>query len=191
MSKKLGWVAGMFLAALTFAVQAADVAGVTFEDGVSAGDRALVLNGSGVRSKFMFKVYAIGLYLPARTKDAAQAIAQAGPKRIRIVTLRDVGADMFVSGLAKGVEKNQDAGELAALKPRLDQFTATLKALGEVKKGSVVTLDLLSGGLTRLSLNGAPLGKDIPGEDFYRALMRVWLGSEPAQDDLKTELVGR
>jgi hypothetical protein len=30
----------------------------------------------------------------------------------------------------------------------------------------------------------------IEGEDFYRALLRIWLGDRPVQDDLKKSLLG-
>ncbi|NTV96155.1 MAG: hypothetical protein HGA75_12185 [Thiobacillus sp.] len=185
----LAWLAVAFLAG-SVPVRAAEVAGAAFDETARVGETNLALNGAGLRSKFLFKVYAIGLYLPRKTGDAGQAVGQSGPKRVRIVTLRDVGAEMFTEGLTKGVEKNHGAAELAVLKPRMDQFGAVLRTLGEVAKGSVVTLDLLPGNLTRLSVNGAPLGKDIAGEDFYQALLRVWLGEHPAQDDLKTELLG-
>lgn len=186
------------IAALLFALPlswattaiANEVGGVRFDDQAKVADVQLALNGAGVRSKFMFKVYALGLYLPRKSSDATQVVTMAGPKRIRIVTLRDVGADMFIEGLTKGIEKNHSASELAALKPRIDQFAATLKGIGELAKGSVVTLDLLPGGMTRLAANGAPLGKDITGEDFYQTLLRIWLGSNPAQDSLKDEMLG-
>lgn len=41
-----------------------------------------------------------------------------------------------------------------------------------------------------LVLNGEPRGKIIVGGDFYRALLRIWLGDEPAQDSLKKALLG-
>jgi hypothetical protein len=168
---------------------AVEIAGARFEEQVRVADSVLALNGAGVRSKYMFKVYAIGLYLPRRANNAIQVISQPGPKRLRIVTLRDVGAEMFIEGLTKGIEKNHGAGEMAAIKPRLDQFGATLRGLGELVKGSTVNLDLLPGGAVRLSANGVPLGKDIQGEDFYQALLRIWLGANPAQDSLKAELL--
>jgi len=40
------------------------------------------------------------------------------------------------------------------------------------------------------SLNGRQIGAPIPGADFYRALLRVWLGDKPVQDDLKHALLG-
>ncbi len=179
------------LVAFMSSAHATEVAGVRFEEQARIGDAVLALNGAGVRSKFMFKVYALGLYLPSRTGDASQAISSAGPKRVRIVTLRDVGSEMFIEGLTKGIEKNHNVSDLAALKSRIAQLAATLKGIGELAKGSIVTLDLLPGGMTRLSANGAPLGKDIPGEDFYQALLRIWLGNNPAQDSLKEEILGR
>jgi hypothetical protein len=39
-------------------------------------------------------------------------------------------------------------------------------------------------------VNGAPRGKPIAGEDFYRALLRIWIGDNPVQDDLKKALLG-
>ena len=36
---------------------------------------------------------------------------------------------------------------------------------------------------------GKPVG-EIPGEDFYRALLRIWLGEHPVQDDIKQDLLG-
>jgi len=30
----------------------------------------------------------------------------------------------------------------------------------------------------------------IEGEDFYRALLRIWLGDKPVQEDLKKALLG-
>jgi hypothetical protein len=98
---------------------------------------------------------------------------------------------MFLEGLTKGIEKNHTGAELAALKTRLEAFSASLKGLGELAKGSVVTLDLLPGGVTQLSANGTAVGKPISGEDFYQALLRIWLGNAPAQDSLKAELLGR
>jgi len=179
------------LSALAAPVPAAEVAGVHFDDQIRLGDAPLVLNGAGVRSKFMFKVYALGLYVSRKSADASQVISQTGAKRVRIVTLRGVGADMFIDGLTKGLEKNHAGAELAALKPRIDQFAATLKNMGELAQGSTVTLDLMPGGATHVAVNGNAVGRDIAGEDFYQALLRIWLGNSPAQDSLKEEILGR
>ncbi len=64
-------------------------------------------------------------------------------------------------------------------------------SIGNAPEKSVVHLDWLPDSGTRLSFNGAAKGADIAGEEFYRALMRIWIGSQPAQDDLKEQLLGK
>ena len=44
---------------------------------------------------------------------------------------------------------------------------------------------------TSLSVDGAPLGAPIEGEAFFRALLRTWVGQNPAQEDLKRALLGQ
>ena len=56
------------------------------------------------------------------------------------------------------------------------------------KKGDVILIDFLPESGTVVSVNGAARGKPIPGEDFYRALLRIWLGDKPVDGDLKKAL---
>lgn len=52
-------------------LDAASVAGVTLPDTATVGSTRLVLNGLGLRTKFVLKVYVAGLYLPQKSSDAA------------------------------------------------------------------------------------------------------------------------
>jgi hypothetical protein len=61
--------------------------------------------------------------------------------------------------------------------------------LQEAKKGMAILLDWQPGTGTVISVDGKTRGKPIPGEDFYRALLRIWLGERPVQDDLKKALL--
>ena len=54
-------LSGLFLAARP--ALARELAGVSLPDTLSAGDKALKLNGLGLRKKAIFKVYVGGLYL--------------------------------------------------------------------------------------------------------------------------------
>jgi hypothetical protein len=54
-----------------------------------------------------------------------------------------------------------------------------------------VLIDWLPENGTRLTVNGQVKGKDIAGEDFYKALLKIWLGNKPVQDDLKQALLGK
>jgi hypothetical protein len=60
----------------------------------------------------------------------------------------------------------------------------------QAKKGMAITLDWLPGAGTQMTVDGRYAGAPIAGEDFYRALLRIWLGPKPVQDDLKKALLG-
>ncbi len=180
------------LAALSFNLAAAlEVAGVKFDDKIRVGSSELVVNGAGIRKKFAFKVYAMALYLPAKSSDAAAVINAKGAKRISITLMRDLSAKQFVEALQEGVANNHSEAQMAALKDRLQQFSDTMLTAGEPKTGSSVVIDWLPESGTRLTVNGQVKGKDIAGEDFYQALLAIWLGNKPAQADLKQELLGK
>ena len=51
--------------------QTVEVEGVKFEPTAQVGGAALQLNGAGVRTRAIFKVYAAGLYVPQKTNAAA------------------------------------------------------------------------------------------------------------------------
>jgi hypothetical protein len=164
----------------------AEVAGVTIAD----TDRQLVLNGAGLRRRAFFQVYVIGLYLPEKKSAAADAIGAAGPKRVLIHMLRDVGADQFSDALTDGMKDNHSEAEMKAFEPRLKQLIAIMAEMKEAKKGMRITLDWVPAGGTLVAVDGKPAGAPIPGEDFYRALLSIWLGEHAVQADLKKALLG-
>ena len=180
-------------AALPLAVLAAEVAGVKLDDRtkLDAGGPELVLNGAGVRTRFVVKVYVAGLYLTEKKGAAADAIALGGPKRVAINMLRDVGAQQFNEALVDGFRANNSAADVEKLKGALDELSGIMTGLGEAKKGNVIALDFVPGAGTRVLLNGAPKGKPIASEEFYRALLRIWLGDKPVDGDLTKAMLGQ
>ena len=180
----------LLVLAVSFATQAAEVAGVRIEDKTKVGNNELTLNGAGLRKRAFFQVYAIGLYLPQKSPSPAAILEQAGPKRVAIHMLRDVGADAFTEALADGIRANHSEPEAKALEPRLKELAAIMAELKEAKKGMVIALDWQPPAGTVMVVNGTARGKPIAGEDFYRALLRIWIGDKPVQDDLKKALLG-
>lgn len=180
-------------ALLPLVAVAAEVGGVKLDDKarIDAGGPELVLNGAGIRTRFVVKVYVAGLYLAEKKAAAADAIALAGPKRVGITMLRDVGAQQFNEALVDGFRANNTAADVEKLKGALDELSAIMNALGEAKKGSVIALDFAPGTGTRVLVDGAPKGKPIAGEDFYRGLLRIWLGDKPVDADLKKGMLGQ
>ncbi|MCC7041767.1 MAG: chalcone isomerase family protein [Burkholderiales bacterium] len=173
--------------AVATAAQAAEVGGVNLPDKASVGGSELVLNGAGVRTRVIFKVYVGSLYLPAKATTAAAVLAK-GPRRIQMNLLRDLTADQLVGALVDGLKDNNTPAELSAVQAQADQLVSIMKTFGEVKEKDVVTLDFVDDA-TRITLNGTAKGS-IPGAAFNRALTKVWIGDKPAQADLKTAMLG-
>ena len=170
-------------------VAAAEVAGVKIDERTRIGTEDLVLNGAGLRKRAFFQVYAIGLYLPKKTQSAEEAIKSSGARRVAIHMLRDVKAETFTEALAEGIRNNVPETEAKALEPKVKQLGTIMSEVGEAKKGMNITLDW-NGAATQLSVDGKPAGQPIPGEEFSRALLRIWLGEHPVQEDLKKALLG-
>ncbi|MDE3129633.1 MAG: chalcone isomerase family protein [Acidobacteriota bacterium] len=185
-------LAALLLALAAAAAWGAEVAGVSLpsSEHVAPGGPALVLNGAGLRRKFVFKVYVVGLYLPHRVSSAEEALSLPGAKRIDIRMLRDVSAEEFTNALFEGLRANHDAAEMKAIEPRARQLAAAMAAMKEAKEGMRITLDWAPDEGTRVTADGRLLGEPIPGEDFYRALLAIWLGPHAVQDSLKGELLG-
>ena len=177
-------------AAMGASAQAVEVEGVKLDPTAQVGGAALQLNGAGVRTRAIFKVYVAGLYVPAKANNATALLAQKGPRRMAITMLRNVDADTFSGALTEGLQKNLSEAQFSGFKAQIDSLSANFKAAGEAKKGDVIHLEFVPDAGTRVVINGKPSGAAIPGEDFYTAVLRIWLGDKPVDSDLKKGLVG-
>lgn len=167
------------------------ISGVRFDAQAQLGGQALQLNGTGLRAVAWLKGYAAGLYLAQPAGSTEAVLAQAGAKRLQMRMLVEVPTGEFIKAFHKGVERNTPVAEQPALADRMARFDALIQPLGKVRKGDLVNLDLVPGLGMQLSLNGKPLGAAIPGDDFYVALLRIFLGDKPVDDRLKAGLLGR
>ncbi len=181
---------GLVLAAGAAVAQPVEREGVKFEPTAQVAGAALQLNGTGVRTRAIFKVYVAGLYVPSKSNSAATLLSQKGPRRLSLTMLRNVDADSFAGPLNEGLRNNHTEAQVAAFKPQIDAMNAALKAIDEAKKGDVVHFEYLPDSGTRVTVNGQQKGPSIPGEDFFNAMLRIWLGDKPADADLKKGLLG-
>jgi len=170
--------------------QVVELEGVKLEPTAQVGGAALQLNGAGIRTRAIFKVYVAGLYVPQKSNSAATLLAQKGPRRMVLTMLRNVDADSFAGPLNDGLKNNHSEAQLAGFKAQIDAMNAALKAVVEAKKGDVLHFEYLPDSGTRITVNGQQKGAAIPGEDFYTAMLRIWLGDKPADGDLKKGLLG-
>jgi len=166
---------------------AADVGGVKLDDKISLGGQELVLNGAGIRTKAIFKVYVASLYLPQKANDLQGVLAKS-PRRIQLNMLRTLSADQLVEALNDGLAEANAPAEVAFVKSQVDQLLAIMKAFKEIKEKDVVTLDFVDGA-TKVSWNGEAKGS-VAGEPLNRALTRIWIGDKAVQGDLRKAMLG-
>ncbi|MFT7723936.1 MAG: chalcone isomerase family protein [Roseateles sp.] len=170
--------------------------GQEFADSLPLGGGTLVLNGTGKRQVAVYPLYLAALYVPRKAGTPEALYAQAGPKRLemRIVIplVKDVSTQEFVKAIDKGVNRNSSEAERAALAGRVKQFNAAIAAVGRVKKGDLMTVDYLPAqGGTVLTVNGKVWGQPVPGQDFYTAFLKVFLGDRNSDARLRAGLLGQ
>lgn len=172
-------------------VSAAEIEGVKIADKVRVGDTGpeLVLNGAGIRTRLVFKVYVGALYLPQKQSAADAILSDSSAKRVALHLLRDITADQLLSALNDGMKANHTSEQLAKFDAQSKQLETIFKSVKAAKSGDTVLLDMLAGGGTRVTVNGEVRGT-IAGADFSRALLRVWLGDSPVETSLKRAMLG-
>lgn len=173
-------------ALLALPAAAAQVGGVKFEERLPLGEEELRLNGVALfRYRVVIKAYAAALYL-GEGISADRALDDV-PRRLEIEYFWAIPAEAFAEVTVDGIARNVDAETMADLHDRIERFNALYS---DVRPGDRYALTYLPGDGTILSLNGVPRGS-IPGADFARALFSIWLGEEPFDASLKTQLLGR
>lgn len=180
---------GLLLATATAMPAAAvEVAKVQVPDTATLSDgTTLVLNGAGIRKKFIIKVYVGALYLPAKRTDAAAVIGSDEARRISMHFLyKKVEADKLRETWEEGFAGNASAAELSALRDRLEAFKGLF---GDAVEGDTIVLDYIPGQGTSVTHNGQLAGS-VEGADFAAVLASVWLGDKPADKGLKESMLG-
>lgn len=185
-------IAGFVLtcAASLPAAAAIDVNGYKFDDTAKVAGKDLVLNGAGMRTKVIIKVYAAGLYLPDKKTTMAEIAAIDGPRRVKLMMARDLSIDSFGTAFMDGLRENTSVAERNAMVQQITKFGEMFAGVPGLKKGDVMTIDWLPGVGTVCELNGKKVGEVVPDLAFYNALLRIWMGEHPADRSLKPALLG-
>ena len=185
----------LFAASLVFlasgAAGAVEVSGVKVDESMDLRGNKLVLNGAGVRYKAIFKVYVAGLYLEKKAGAPEEVLAMPGAKRMSVTMLRDIDAAELGKLFYRGVEDNLPKTEFSKLIPGLLRMSQMFSDYKTLKTGDVFTIDWLPGNGTTISIKGKPYGEPFKEPEFFVALMRIWLGPNPADWKLKDALLGK
>ncbi|HXJ88347.1 MAG TPA: chalcone isomerase family protein [Candidatus Binatia bacterium] len=175
-----------FVVASTFPLLAATLAGVTLPDTAQVGTRTLLLNGLGLRKKFVVKVYVAGLYLERKSSDSAAILNADVPKRIVMHFVRGVSKSQIADAFDESFENNSPDAK-NTLKNEIDQFLAALESVND---GDQMVLTYLPATGTTLAINDKEK-LTIAAPAFAQALFSVWLGPKPPNADLKNGLLGQ
>lgn len=171
--------------------QTVDVGGAKLETSVDVAGQKLVLNGSGVRYKAVFKVYAIGLYVKAKADTPEAIIKMDGAKRVSIKMLRDVDGKDLGKAFTDGMQKNMLPEERAKAIGGIFKFGKVFQDIKRAPSGTHIGVDWVPGTGAQIFMDGKAVGESIPEPEFYSALLRIWLGEDPADEKLKGQLLGK
>lgn len=180
-------VAGLSLTLAMAVAQAKECRGVNFPDHDVAGGTDLTLNGLGLQKATFLRVdvYVAALYVPKVSSEPDALIHSVGPQKLIVHFVRGVGVD--------DVRKQwtRDFTHAAPDRPAsLMQRVATLNSwLSDVRKGERFTFVRHPGQGIEVIVDGVVKGI-IPGEDFSRTFMSIWVGAAPPSADLRRGLLG-
>lgn len=170
--------------------QPVEVANVKYEPTLDLAGQKLVLNGAGIRYKFVVKVYTAGLYLSAKAGSTTDVLAAPGPKRIHIHMLRDIDGNELGKLFTKGMEANAPREEFVKSINGVLKLSEIFASRKQLNSGDSFSVDYVPGIGSTVLLNGKAIGETIKEPEFFSALLRIWLGDKPADDGLKDALLG-
>ena len=169
--------------------QALTVADIEVPEQQSVAGQDLVLNGAGLRQRFVFHVYVAALYRPQATQDVATILNSPEPQLLRLTLLRDITSKALTDALNDGLKANCTEAELQDMAATIAHFEEFMQAGGEGASGDQVDV-LFNQGTVSVSFKGKALG-ETKDPRFATALLKVWLGAHPAQESLKSALLGQ
>lgn len=189
--KMIRWAAACLLAGVVGgACAATEVGGVRVADETTVANQKLVLNGAGIRTRLVFKVYVAALYLAQKQDNAKDILALPGAKRVNVTMLREVSSDELGQALITGIRKNSTPEETRRFGLQLVAMGDIFGKIPKLKKGEFFSVDWVPNSGTVVVVDGKPVADPIPDEGFYNAILKIWLGDEPADAALKAGMLG-
>jgi hypothetical protein len=166
---------------------AATLAGVTLQDTYPVGGQNLKMNGIGLRTLFLVKVYVAALYLEVPSHDPQQILKSTTSKVIRMQFLHSGSKADVEKEYRKGEENNCAGG--ACDKADESDFERLVAAAPAVNVGDTSTFVFTAKGVTVLA-NDKPIAV-INNPDLAYHLLEGFIGAHPPSEDLKAHLLGQ
>lgn len=186
MNKLLVLVCGLLL---SLNAHARFVGDVNVPDTAQVGGASLQLNGAGTRVRVIIDVYVAALYLGKTTNSADVVFADAGAKRVALHMLYGMKSEKLLGAFKDAIEANHSPAELTAIDAGMKKFYAIFDSVSGVSPSDTIYLDYVPAVGTKVTINGKERGL-VEGANINRALLKIWLGENPVQNDLKKDMLG-
>ena len=167
-----------------------EIANVKLEDTITVAGAKLQLNGAGIRYKGPFKVYVGDLYTTKKVSNLDELIAAPGPKRLTMTFLREINSADFGKLLTRGMEDNVSKTELSKIVPGMIKMGDIFAANKAFAPGDVCALEWDPAKGLSIWAKGKLQAEPFQDPAFFRALMSIWFGSNPADWKLKDAMLG-
>lgn len=162
------------------------VGDVTLPNTMSIEGTKLVLNGAGIREKMWFDLYSGGLYLGAKSSDENAILASDATMAIKLhITSKLITSSKMISAVNDGFKASTN-GNVAPMASKIAKFTSFFNE--EIVAGTIFDIANIKGKGVVVYRNGEQKGM-IEGDEFRKALFGIWLGADPADEDLKAAML--
>jgi len=180
------FTSSIIIYSISFTAQTKIIEDVAFNTSMDINSVNTVLNGGGLREKYGFMdLYVGALYLEKTSSDDNAIVMSDANMGIRIVIVSGlVTRDRFIEALEDGF-KNTTAGKSSP--NDVIKFKEFLS--DPFVEGDEIILNYHRGESVHLYKNGKERGT-FDGLAFKQALFGIWLGGNPADDDLKEGMLG-
>jgi hypothetical protein len=166
------------------------LAEVVYPNEITLGGQKLLLNGYGMRFRFGFRVYAAALYTPTKFTKNEEVINPKVAKRMHLVAQRDVKGDDFGKLFTRAMEDNMSKEDFSKIINGVLRMSTIFADAKQFAKGDVIIVDAVPGTGLVITFRGKQQGEPIKEPEFSQAMMQIWFGKKPADEQLRKALLG-
>lgn len=172
---------------MTTDARAERFAGQEIPDNLIHGDTTLVLNGTGLRTRLIAKLYIASLYLLEPSSDATTIVAADEPMAIRLQIISGlINTERLIGALRDGFTRSTN-GDTEPIKADMDALFKLSDR--KINKQDVFVFRWQPGDGLYVSRNNE-ISEAFGSLAFKQALFGIWLSDPPSQRSLKNAMLG-
>ncbi len=179
----------LLLLVVSLPAQARQIGGIEIPDTLQKDGTSLLLNGAGIRTKWMMDIYVGGLYLEAAGSDASVIVAADEPMAIRLHMVSGMITSEKMEAATRDGFKNTLGKKPGDMAPYVEEFIAVFRE--PIAEGDVFDIVHLPGKGLDVYKNGNLKSTVAGGLAFKQAVFGIWLGDKPAHGGLKKGMLGK